>query len=149
MNEQDIAKRQRIYDAMLIRAFRKDVTLGVLWHWLKPYEISPPDDALKRQPPPVKMTVRVFVGSYLKPLADRLWDTDPSQDIKTLDWMRGLMKQDTGSKYNSERSQLIRQSKRDDNKRKLLGRKLQGEMLKNQWGVTKASSTSLAKGRRK
>lgn len=137
MSEQDIAKRQRIYDAMLIRAFRKDVTVGMLWYWLKPYEISPPDDTLMRQPPPVKMRVRVFVGRYLKPLADRLWDTEPSTDIKTLDWMRGLTKADTSSKYESERASLKRQSKNDDGKRKIIGRRIEGDQRKNEWGVTK------------
>ncbi len=142
MIERNQAERQRIYDAMLIRAFRKDVTLGVLWHWLKPYDINPPDDSLERQPPPVMMRVRVFVGHFLKPLADRLWDTEPSQDISTLDWMRGLSSEATGNRYDKERSMLKRKSKQDDDKRHIIGRRIAGDARSNQWGVTKQRSRS-------
>ena len=73
--------KQRLYDAMLIKAFRADATVGHLWWWLKGLGIEIPDKTLKRQPPTNKMRVQSFVGTFLKPLADRLWDTDRSQDI--------------------------------------------------------------------
>jgi len=88
--------KQRLYDAMLIKAFRADATVGHLWWWLKGLGIEIPDKTLKRQPPSSKMRVQTFVGVCLKPLADRLWDTDRSQDIKTLDWMVNLDSQRTG-----------------------------------------------------
>ena len=71
--------KQRVYDAMLIKAFRKDVTMGMINNCLRPYNISTPDPELKRQPPAYNIRARLFVGEYLKPLADRLWDTNPEQ----------------------------------------------------------------------
>lgn len=129
--------RQRIYDAMLIKAFRSDITIGYLYYWLKPYQIEPPEEGLMRQPPMAnKMTVRVFVGTFLKPLADRLWDTDPSQDVKTLDWMRGLQCQQNRA-IDYERRKLRREVTIDEGRTKLLGQNLDRKNPSNQWGVTK------------
>ncbi len=129
--------RQRIYDAMLIKAFRSDITIGYLYYWLKPYNIAPPDKDLMRQPPKAnKMSVRVFVGTFLKPLADRLWDTDPSQDMKTLDWMRNIdCHQDRKIDY--ERRKLRREVRIDHARTDLLGQNLERQNSNNQWHVTK------------
>lgn len=129
--------KQRIYDAMLIKAFRSDITIGYLYYWLKPYNIAPPDKDLLRQPPMAnKMSVRVFVGTFLKPLADRLWDTDPSQDAKTLDWMKNLECQQSRA-IDYERRKLRRETIIDDKRTVLLGRNLDRQNLSNQWHVTK------------
>lgn len=129
--------RQRIYDAMLIKAFRSDITLGYLYYWLKPYQIEPPEEGLLRQPPRAsKMSVRVFVGTFLKPLADRLWDTDQSQDVKILDWMKGLECQQNRA-IDYERKKLRRETVIDQGRIKLLGQNLSRKNSSNQWHVTK------------
>jgi len=132
--------RQRIYDAMLIKAFRSDITIGYLFYWLKPYNITPPDKNLLRQPPMAnKMSVRVFVGTFLKPLADRLWDTDPSADVKTLDWMRSLECQQNRA-IDYERRKLRRDVMIDTGRIDLLGKNLKRKNPSNQWHVTKPKS---------
>jgi hypothetical protein len=130
--------RQRIYDAMLIKGFRSDITIGYLYYWLKPYNIAPPDKDLMRQPPMAnKMSVRVFVGTFLKPLADRLWDTDPSQDMKTLDWMKNIECQQD-RKIDNERRRLRRQVTHDHGRMDILGHNLERQHTNNQWHVTKS-----------
>ncbi len=119
---------------MLIRAFRKDVTVGVLWNWLRVYGIDVPEKSLKRQPKTNKMRVQAFVGCYLKPLADRLWDTDRSKDLETLDWMTWL---DTQLTKNNDDVKLKRQSNRDRRRSGLIAQSLQRHNRGNQWGVTK------------
>jgi len=129
--------KQRLYDALLIKAFRQDKTCGHLWWWLKGLGIEIPDKTLLRQPPTSKMRVQTFVGLYLKPLADRLWDTDPSKDIETLNWMGNLDSQRTGSR---ERENLIRASKIDRVRQGLLHQDLERHHAKNQWHVTKGKT---------
>ena len=128
---------QKVYDAMLIKAFRADVTLGKLWHWLKPYNINPPEPGLKRQPPAVNIRVQAFVGSYLKPLADRLWDTEKVEDIKTLYWMDNLNCQFTNSKNQSEKNKLVRKNKNDRRRSGFLANNHEAQNRNNQWNVTK------------
>jgi hypothetical protein len=86
-----------------------------------------------------KMSVRVFVGTFLKPLADRLWDTDPSQDVKTLDWMKGLECQQNRA-IDYERRKLRRDTMIDYTRTILLGRNLDRKNPSNQWHVTKPKS---------
>lgn len=80
-------EKQRIYDAMLIRAWRKDVTLNEVRYWLRPYDICPTDPDLIRTKNLSSMRVQVFVGAELKPLADKLFDHKPVDDIKILNWL--------------------------------------------------------------
>lgn len=80
-------EKQRIYDAMLIRAWRKDVTLNELRYWLKPYDLCITDPDLIRTKKFTGLRVRVFVGAELKPLADKLFDHEPVDDIKILNWL--------------------------------------------------------------
>jgi len=131
--------KQRIYDAMLIKAFRADKTLGVLWYWLKVYKMDIPEEGLKRQPPRVPIRVQVFVGSYLKPLADRLWDTDKTHDIKTLDWMTNLECQATDRISQNERKLLMKKSRADRSRGAFIGEKIDAQRANNQWGVTKTN----------
>jgi hypothetical protein len=131
---------QRIYDAMLIKAFRADITLGALWVWLKPYRIKVPDPDLKRQPPSVfKMRVQVFVGWFLKPLADRLWDTDRTHDIKTLDWMANLESQDTNRVNRNEKQDLVRKYNQDRGRGRIIHGNAEAQKASNQWHVTKVN----------
>jgi hypothetical protein len=122
---------------MLIKAFRADITLMQMWYWLKPYNIRIPDPELKRQPPILKMRVQAFVGSYLKPLADRLWDTDKTQDIKTLNWMVNLNSENTATRINTEQNKLMRENRRDRRRTAILRESLEGQRRSNQWNVTK------------
>ena len=135
--------KQRIYDAMLIKAFRADKTLAALYIWLKPYDINPFDSEskLKRQPPPVfKMRVQIFVGWYLKPLADRLWDTEKVHDIKTLDWMAKLESQNTNRINQNEKQNLVRRNAKDRRRGAFLHEKSDAQKASNQWNVTKSGN---------
>ena len=128
---------QRIYDAMLIKAFRADITFMQMWYWLKPYNIRIPDPELKRQPPVLKMRVQAFIGAYLKPLADRLWDTDRTHDIKTLDWMANFDSQNTERRMRDDIAKLKRENKKDRRRTAILRENIEGQRLNNQWNVTK------------
>lgn len=131
--------KQRIYDAMLIKAFRKDVRMTDLDGWLKVYSIKLDQDGLLRVPKSVYWPGRVqeMVGRHLKPLADRLWDTDPSKDIETLDWMTGLKCQNTNAKWNREREKLKFDSNNARRKTKILADSIYKDKRKNQWNVNK------------
>ncbi len=131
--------KQRIYDAMLIKGFRKDVTTGMVNYWLTPYGIHTPDPELKRQPPANNMRVQSFVGIYLKPLADRLWDTTKDQDIKTLDWMVHLDSQKTDRIAHAERVKGDRDARIQRTRHALTREGLSATNPNNQWGVTKAT----------
>ena len=126
--------KQRLYDAMLIKAFRQDIKVGYLYYWLKPLGIEIPDKTLKRQPPTSKIRVQAFVGIYLKPLADRLWDTDSSQDIKTLDWMVNLETQRTSKDVSAA---LKRKSNTDRRFASFLASNHVAQNSSGQWNVTK------------
>jgi hypothetical protein len=132
--------KQRIYDAMLIKAFRADKTLGMLWYWLKVYKMDIPEEGLKRQPPRIPMRVQVFVGSFMKPLADRLWDTDKAHDIKTLDWMTNLECQATDRISQNERKLIKRKSRADRRRTAFLRENIEAQNTGNQWAVTKGRS---------
>lgn len=131
--------KQRIYDAMLIKAFRKGVKMKDLENWLKPYNIKIDKDGLMRVPEYVIWMgdVRVMVGVYLKPLADRLWDTDKSYDIETLDWMKNLKCELTNQNISKERTKVKKDMNLAFKKTKILGNALQNNIRKNQWNVTK------------
>jgi hypothetical protein len=133
--------KQRIYDAMLIKAFRGDKTVNDLRYWLRPYDIGLFDPSLKRQPPKVsKMRIQIFVGSYLKPLADRLWDTDKTHDINTLNWMVTLENQNTNRLNQNERQNLSRRNTKDRRRSGFLAENLSAQKTSNQWGVTKSKA---------
>ena len=80
-------EKQRIYDAMLIRAWRKDVTMERLRLWLRPYNICIMDEDLIRTTQYIPQRVVRFVGIELKPLSDKLFDGDPADDLKVLNWL--------------------------------------------------------------
>lgn len=133
--------KQRIYDAMLIKAFRKDIRMTDLQKWLKPYEIEISSDLLLRVPKYVFWCGRVqeMVGRYLKPLADRLWDSNPIDDIKTLDWMNNINCKNTNRKWDRELQKLKRDSNNARRKTKILANAIKNDENKasNQWNVTK------------
>jgi hypothetical protein len=83
----DKEQKQRIYDAMLIRAWRKDVTVERLRLWLRPYNICILDEDLIRTTSYIPQRVVRFVGIELKPLSDKLFDGDPADDLKILNWL--------------------------------------------------------------
>ena len=131
--------KQRIYDAMLIKAFRKDVRMADLERWLQPYNIKIDKDGLIRVPDHVWWPGRVqeMVGRHLKPLADRLWDTDSSKDIETLDWMAKLKCSNKNTKWDREKTQLQKESNRDRKRGGILYENWEAQKRSNQWNVTK------------
>ena len=131
--------KQRIYDAMLIKAFRKDVRMAELAKWLKPYQINLDDCGFKRVPKHVFYPGRVqeMVGRYLKPLADRLWDTSSIDDIKTLDWMANLNCEYKETKWDKEKRSLIKQSNHDRRRGGMLKEAIEKNKRNNQWGIVK------------
>lgn len=146
--------KQRIYDAMLIKAFRSDVLMGTLNYWLKVYDIDLIRDKhlYKRIPEYLYMGKRVqeMVGDYMKPLADRLWDTTRADDIKTLDWMQRIeciRRKEIKPKI-EESAKESRQRLAEIRINKLVAENIKAEKRMNQWGVTKGKPTSRY-GRRK
>ena len=123
----DAKDKQKIYDAMLIRAWRKDAFVNDLRYWLKPYDIDILDPELKRTTKYMQQYVRRFVGTFLKPLSDRLFDTDPSQDIKTLAWLgaSGLNSQNTDKALTN----LMATSNRTERRQRLLGNLIRKDVL--------------------
>lgn len=131
--------KQRIYDAMLIKAFRAGIRMTELEKWLTPYEIKLMDRKLKRIPKKIAWAeqVRVMVANNMKPLANRLWDTDKSQDIKTLDWMSNIECHFINDKVLSERQTLKKKSNADRKKGGILAENWDAQKRTNQWGVVK------------
>jgi hypothetical protein len=131
--------KQRIYDAMLIKAFRAGIRMTDLERWLIPYEIKLMDRQLKRIPKKIAWAeqVRVMVANNMKPLANRLWDTDKSQDIKTLDWMSGIECHFMSDKILSERQTLKRKSNADRRKGGILLENWEAQKRSNQWNKSK------------
>jgi hypothetical protein len=124
---------------MLIKAFRAGIRMTELEKWLVPYDIKLMDRQLKRIPKKIGWAeqVRVMVANNMKPLADRLWDTDKSQDIKTLDWMNGIECYFRSDKVLSERQTLKKKSNADRRKGGILLENWDAQKRTNQWNVTK------------
>jgi hypothetical protein len=130
---------QRIYDAMLIKTFRADKRMTELGNWLKPWGIDLQKHNLKRCPKSVFWAERVqeMVGRFMRPLADRLWDTDKTQDVSTLNWMVKIQLGKQYTKWDSERKSLVRKSNIDRKFKGLLQESWDGQKRSNQWKVTK------------
>lgn len=130
---------QRIYDAMLIKTFRADKRMTELGNWLKPYGIDLQKHALKRCPKSVYWAERVqeMVGRFMRPLADRMWDTERSQDVATLNWMAKMQLGKADTKWDNERAKMVRESNRDRKFTGVLRDNLEGQKRSNQWKVTK------------
>lgn len=108
-------EKQRIYDAMLIRAWRKDVTMDTLRFWLRPYDLCVTDEDLIRTSKYLPQRVVRFVGQQLKPLGDKLFDGDPTKDIDILNWLTksNLKCQNTERIMHVEVMQARRQVKKE------------------------------------
>ena len=130
---------QRIYDAMLIKTFRADKRMAELSNWLKPYEIDLQRHNLKRCPKSVYWVERVqeMVGRFMRPLADRLWDTDKTQDVSTLNWMVKIQLGKQDRRWDNERAAMKRKSNADRVKAGLLRGEYETHLRNNQWKVTK------------
>ena len=131
--------KQRIYDAMLIKAFRADIRMTELDKWLAVYDIQLKDSDLRRIPKTIGWVerVRVVVARNMKPLADRLWDTEKSKDIETLDWMVNL---DCSNKYDkilAERATMKKHSNRNRRKGGILATAREAHLKSYQWNVNK------------
>lgn len=132
--------KQRIYDAMLIKAFRADIRMTDLEKWLAPYDIKLMEINLKRIPKKIGWAerVRVVVARNMKPLADRLWDTEKSKDIETLDWMANInCSNPSYDKVLAERQRLKNKSNADRKRNGILFENWEGQKRTNQWNVTK------------
>lgn len=130
---------QRIYDAMLIKTFRADKRMSELGNWLKPYEIDLQRHNLKRCPKSVYWVERVqeMVGRFMRPLADRLWDTERSQDVATLNWMVKIQLGGQDRRWDNERAAMRKKSNADRVKAGLLRGEYESHLRNNQWKVTK------------
>lgn len=130
---------QRIYDAMLIKTFRADKRMTELGNWLKPYGIDLQKHDLKRCPKSVYWAERVqeMVGRFMRPLADRMWDTERSQDVTTLNWMAKIQLGKADTKWDNERAKIRRESNRDRKFTGVLRDNLEAQKRSNQWKVTK------------
>lgn len=130
---------QRIYDAMVIKTFRADKRMTELMRWLEPWGIDLQKHDLKRCPKSVYFMERVqeMVGRFMRPLADRLWDTERSQDVATLNWMAKIQLGTADRRWDNERAKMVRESNRDRKFTGVLRDNLEGQKRNNQWKVTK------------
>ena len=132
--------KQRIYDAMLIKAFRSDIRMTDLEKWLVPYDIKLMERKLKRIPKKIWWVekVRVMVANNMRPLSDRLWDTDKSKDIETLNWMANInCSNPSYDKVSVEKQMLKKKSNADRRRNGILFENWESQKRTNQWNVTK------------
>lgn len=132
-------EQQRVYDAMLIKTFRADKRMSELGNWLKPWGIDLQKHDLKRCPKSVYWVERVqeMVGRFMRPLADRLWDTEKSQDVATLNWMIKLEINKADRRWDNERAALKRKSAQDRRRGGFLSENLEAYRRNAQWKVVK------------
>jgi len=130
---------QRAYDAMLIKTFRENKRMSELGNWLAPWGIDLQKHALKRCPKSVYWVERVqeMVGRFMRPLADRLWDTERTQDVATLNWMAKIQLGQQDRKWDKKRAAMRKQSNADRVKAGLLRGEYETHLRNNQWKVTK------------
>ena len=131
--------KQRIYDAMLIKAFRADITMGQLRMWLKPYDIEISDGTYERCPPLLytPLRVQVMIGQQMRNLADRLWNTEKTEDIKTLDWMAKIKFSKRSYKVESDINNMKRKNKNDRRTAGFFGEIRDNLHKYNQWDIVK------------
>ena len=82
-------KDQKMWDACFIKAWREDKTVGELFDLFKMVlnQDAREMPELERVPFrgfPYRVKLRVFTGSYMKKLNDRLWAGDSSRDVELL-----------------------------------------------------------------
>jgi len=130
---------QRAYDAMLIKTFRADKRMVDVMRWLEPWGVDLQKHALKRCPNSVYYMERVqeMVGRYMRPLADRLWDTERSQDVATLNWMTKIQLGKANTKWDSERAKMRRESNTNRRFAGVLQNNWEGQKRNAQWKVVK------------
>jgi hypothetical protein len=132
-------QQQRIYDAMLIKTFRENKRMAELGNWLKPWNIDLLTHDFERCPENIWWPERMqeMVGRYMRPLADRLWDTERSQDIITLDWMINIKIGKKITQWDKDRKILKRESNRNRKFAGFLQGNYSANLRENQWKVTK------------
>lgn len=132
-------EQQRIYDAMLIKTFRENKRMSELGNWLKPWNIDLTTHSFKRCPKDIWWPERIqeMVGRYMKPLADRLWDTERSQDIITLNWMAKIEVGKKVTQWDKDRKILKRESNRNRKFAGFLQGNYAANLRENQWKITK------------
>jgi len=137
-------EKQRIYDALLIRAWRKDVTLNEIRYWLKPYNICITDKDLIRTSPFMPQRVVRFVGAELKPLSDKLFDGEPANDIKVLDWLgkSGLRAKNTERIRSNDIQNIRRELRIGEIKNSVLKESLSGRITEVKSQVLRRRITS-------
>ena len=138
-------EKQRIYDAMLIRAWRKDVTVERLRLWLRPYNICIMDKDLIRTTSYIPQRVARFIGVQLKPLSDKLFDGKPEDDIKILNWLgnSGLKCEDTSRLGLNERKSAMYTV----NKEKKLNEYLRNNSLEQKLAMTPRTTIKTIRNR--
>ena len=137
-------EKQRIYDAMLIRAWRKDVTMDTLRLWLRPYDICVTDKDLIRTSHYMPQRIVRFIGSQLKPLSDKLFDGNPTDDINILNWLgkSGLRCKNTERIKTNDMQNIRNAIKKDKNLNELFKNGLQNRKEEIKLKVPRRSLTS-------
>ena len=137
-------EKQRIYDALLIRAWRKDVTMNEVRYWLKPYNICITDKDLIRTSPFMPQRVVRFVGSDLKPLSDKLFDGEPANDINVLNWLSksGLQAKNTERVRKNEIQNVRRELRMGELKKSIMKDSLADRKLEPRLQVARKRITT-------
>lgn len=137
---------QKVWDACLIRCWRKDLKLYDVFKMYRSIMNGPPEGLL-RMPSggmPWQIRVRAFVASYLPKINDRLWDQDPEKDVL-------LLRKLQTSSYNTLKirirenaeSELEREQKRHIKSKQKITLSFTNALNRNHdtdWNVTKGSS---------
>lgn len=113
---------QKYFDAMLIRGFRMDMSGTAFSAWVKETFGKYPEDLKLKRCSRFWHGQRVqqFIGSNLRPLADRLWATGKQDDIETLRLLQGRWAGlDCQQRRDRELQSAQRQNKKDDLRAKL------------------------------
>jgi hypothetical protein len=88
--------------------------------------------------------LKEMLGDYMRPLANRLWDTTKADDIKTLDWMQRVtcIARDHVKPRIEEAKNESRRHRAEVRNAKFVRDNIQAEKRSNQWGVTKGKGAA-------
>ena len=138
-------KDQKMWDACFIKAWREDKTVGELFDLFKMVlnQDAREIPELERVPFrgfPYQVKLRVFTGSYMKKLNDRLWAGDQSRDIDLLNKLQLVR----GGIHRQYRSNAVRdmdsartKKRRDTAKIVLNDKNYKNRNQKTDWNIVK------------
>ena len=138
-------KDQKMWDACFIKAWREDKTVGELFDLFKMVlnQDAREIPELERVPFrgfPYQVKLRVFTGSYMKKLTDRLWAGDSSRDVELLNKLQLVR----GGIHRQYRSNAVRdmdsartKKRRDTAKIVLNDKNYKNRNQKTDWNIVK------------